>query len=81
VDAYRDPVPAAAPGEVPVPLNIAETTATSGAVLGLVLVLLAQQLGLFALADLWSSLAILIVGLVVGGLVFGALGYLVDRHR
>jgi ABC-type Fe3+-siderophore transport system permease subunit len=62
-------------------MTIVETTASSGAVLGIVFVLLLQQLGLIALSDLWTTLIAFLVGIVVGALIFGIVGELVERNR
>lgn len=62
-------------------MTIVETTASSGAVIGLAFVLLLQQLGLYALSDLWTTLLVVLVGIVIGALVFGIVGELVERNR
>ena len=62
-------------------MTIVETTASSGAVIGLAFVLLLQQLGLYALSDLWTTLVVVLVGVVIGALVFGIVGELVERNR
>ena len=62
-------------------MTIVETTASSGAVIGLAFVLLLQQLGLYALSHLWTTLLVVLVGIVIGALVFGIVGELVERNR
>lgn len=62
-------------------MTIVEATASSGAVIGLAFVLLLQQLGLYALSDLWTTLIIVLVGVVIGALLFGIVGELVERNR
>ncbi|HYA11053.1 MAG TPA: hypothetical protein VEH10_05230 [Thermoplasmata archaeon] len=61
-------------------MRIAQLTAGSGIVLGGVVVLLAQQLGLLPLSQLWPTVYALGLGVFVGGLVFGAVGWAVDRR-
>ena len=61
-------------------MTVATTTAESGMVLGLVVVLLAQQLGLLPLPSLLATIAWVIVGVVVGGVVLGVAGWLADRR-
>ena len=62
-------------------MTIVETTAGSGALLGAVVVLILQQLGLLALADpLWTIVTFL-VAIVFGAIVFGAVGAAVERNR
>jgi len=61
-------------------MTTAETTAASGAVLGAVVVLLAQQLGALPLSEVWPGFLWLFLGALVGGLVFGTVGWLADRH-
>ncbi len=52
-------------------MSAASNAASSGAVLGLVIVFLLQQFGRLALSDVLSSLLYLALGAIVGGLVFG----------
>jgi len=61
-------------------MSVAETTAASGAVLGGVVVLLAQQLGLLALSELVPTVIWFVVGALVGGVVFGVVGWAVERR-
>ncbi len=53
--------------------------AAAGAVLGIVAVLLAQQLGLLSLSDLVMSVVYLVVGIVVGTAICGAIGMALGR--
>jgi hypothetical protein len=56
----------------------------AGAVLGLVFVLLAQQFGYISLSDLGGALTYLLLGIVVGAVVFGLIGMALGRwylHR
>jgi ABC-type Fe3+ transport system permease subunit len=62
-------------------VTIAEVTASSGVVLGIAVVLLFQQLGFLALSNLWIALIAFVVGMVVGALVFGIVGLLVEQNR
>ena len=61
-------------------MTLVETTATSGAVLGVVAVLLLQQLGLLALSDLLTTVITFVVAVVVGALVFAIVGTLAERR-
>ena len=54
--------------------------AISGAVLLIVLVLLAQQFGYVQLSTLPYAIYVLVIPTVVGGLVFGILGGLLGRR-
>jgi hypothetical protein len=60
-------------------MNVAGATTTSGAVLGAVVVLLLQQLGLVALSQLLPTILWLAVGIAVGAVVFGVAGKAADR--
>lgn len=51
-----------------------------GVVFGIVVVLLGQQFGLFELSSLWGSLTDLLLGALVGGLLFGVIGYQLGRR-
>ncbi len=62
-------------------MTIVEATAGSGAVVGLAFVLLLQQLGLYALSDLWTTLIFGLGGVAIGALIFGIVGELVERRR
>lgn len=57
------------------------TLAGSGIVLGLVTVLLAQQLGVLPLSELWPTLLWFGLGIGLGGIVLGEVGALLDRRR
>jgi uncharacterized membrane protein len=61
-------------------MNIAETTAGSGAVLGLVVVILLQQLGLLPLSQLLPAVILFLVAIAVGAVLFGAVGWYADQH-
>lgn len=61
-------------------MNVTEAMATSGALIGVLVVLLVQQLGLVALEGLWGSLLTFLVALCVGALIFGTAGWLADRR-
>jgi len=54
--------------------------AAAGVVLGLVLVLLAQQLGFLGLSDLLPAIEYLVVGAVVGGILFALFGWAMGRR-
>ncbi len=58
--------------------NAAGTMASSGAVLGGVLVLIAQQLGAIPLSEAGPTLLWFLTATVAGGATFGLLGLLVD---
>jgi len=60
-------------------VTIVETTATSGAVLGIVTVLLLQQLGLLALPDLVTTLVAFLIAIVAGAVLFALVGSAVER--
>ena len=60
-------------------MTIVETTATSGAVLGIVTVLLLQQLGLLALPDLVTTLVAFLIAIVAGAVLFALVGSAVER--
>lgn len=53
--------------------------AGSGAVLGVVFVLLGQQLGYYSLSDLLTAILYLVIALILGAAVFGAIGALLGR--
>jgi len=61
-------------------LTTAETTAGSGAVLGGVVVLLAQQFGALPLSEPWPAVLWFLLGALAGGGVFGLVGRLADRR-
>ncbi len=54
--------------------------AAAGVVLGLCLVLLAQQLGYLGLSDLVRGIEYLVVGAVVGGILFALIGWALGRR-
>jgi hypothetical protein len=56
------------------------SAAASGVVLGIVLVLLAQQFGLLGLSDLVHAIEYLVIGAVVGGVVFALIGWALGRR-
>jgi len=61
-------------------MSLATTTAASGAVLGGVTVLLLQQFGLLALSELEPTAIALVVGVLVGGVVLGLVGWAFGRR-
>ena len=61
--------------------SVATTTGGSGAVLGLVTVLLLQQFGLLALSEVLPSSVYFAGAILAGGIVFGAAGYAVQHRR
>jgi hypothetical protein len=60
-------------------VSAASGAASSGAVLGIVLVFLAQQFGLLALTGILSSVLYFAVAAIVGGVVFGVAARLAGR--
>ncbi len=60
-------------------MNVAATTAGSGAVLGGVVVILFQQFGLLSLSELWPGLLWVLLGVLFGGIGFGLVGYYAER--
>jgi len=60
-------------------LTITETTATSGAVLGVVLVLALQQLGALPLSQVWAAVLAFLVAIALGAIIFGTVGALLER--
>jgi hypothetical protein len=54
--------------------------AASGVVLGIVVVLLGQQLGFLSLSDLVPALEYLVIGAVIGGILFGLVGWGLGRR-
>jgi hypothetical protein len=61
-------------------MSAASSAAESGAVVGIAFILLAQQFGYLALADLLTGIEYLIIGAVVGGVLFGLLGWYLGRR-
>lgn len=57
------------------------SAASSGAVLGAVIVFLLQQFGYFSLSGLVDGIVYLIVGLVAGGIVGALIGWAILRRR
>lgn len=62
-------------------MTIVETTATSGAVLGIVVVLLLQQLGVFAFTSLLETLVAFLIAVAAGAILFAAVGSAIDRRH
>ena len=60
-------------------MTIAETTATSGGILGLVVAILLQQLGVLPLSQLWPTMIAALVAVALGAILFGLLGWYVDH--
>jgi hypothetical protein len=54
--------------------------AAAGVVLGIVLVLLAQQLGFLGLSDLVPAIEYLVIAAIVGGLLFAMFGWAMGRR-
>lgn len=61
-------------------MSAASHAAGSGVVIGLVAVLLAQQFGYIELSNFGPSITYLVVGAVVGGILFGLIGWLIGRR-
>ena len=61
-------------------MSLATTTAASGVVLGLVGVLLAQQLGALPLSELGPTVLWCVVAMGLGGIVLGEVGALLERR-
>ena len=53
--------------------------AGSGVVLGIVFVLLAQQLGYLSLSSLVPAIIDLVIGAVIGGVIFALIGWALGR--
>lgn len=49
--------------------------AVSGIVLGIVFVLLGQQLGYFDLSDIATSVEYFVIAMVIGAVIFGVIGW------
>jgi hypothetical protein len=54
--------------------------AAAGVVLGIVAVLMGQQLGYYSLSDLTTALTDLLVGIGIGGILFGLIGAALGRR-
>jgi hypothetical protein len=54
--------------------------AGSGVVLGIVFVLLAQQLAYISLSDLLPAIEYIVIGAVVGGVLFALIGWALGRR-
>jgi ABC-type thiamin/hydroxymethylpyrimidine transport system permease subunit len=53
----------------------------SGAVFGVVVVFLLQQLGYISLSGLEWGIIYLLIGLIVGGILGGLIGWALTRHH
>ena len=60
-------------------MSHASSAASSGAVLGIVLVFLTQQFGWLPLSTLFLSALFLAIGAIVGGVVFGVAAKVAGR--
>jgi NhaP-type Na+/H+ or K+/H+ antiporter len=61
-------------------MSAASRAAGSGVVLGIIAVLLAQQFGYIELSNIGPTVLYLVVGAIVGGVVFGLLGWILGRR-
>jgi hypothetical protein len=61
-------------------MSATSSAASSGVVLGIVLVFLAQQFGLLALTDLATSVLYFAIGAIVLGVVFGVAARVAGRR-
>jgi hypothetical protein len=61
-------------------VSAASSGAASGVVLGIVVVVLAQQLGFLSLSDLVPAIEYLVIGAVIGGVLFGIIGWGLGRR-
>jgi ABC-type Fe3+-siderophore transport system permease subunit len=61
-------------------MSAASYGAESGAVLGIAFVLLAQQFGYLALDPLVAALEYLVIAAIIGGILFGLLGWMLGRR-
>ena len=61
-------------------MTAVSTAASSGAVLGIVLVFLAQQFGVLALTSLLWSIVYFVIAAIVGGVIFGVPARSVGRR-
>lgn len=62
-------------------MTAVSSAASSGAVLGIVIVFLLQQYGLLALNGLLESVLYFVIAAVVGGVAFGAAARAAGRRR
>lgn len=60
-------------------MNLTTSSAGCGAILGLVAVLLAQQLGALPLSEAGPAAVWILLGILLGGVIFGEAGWLVDH--
>jgi len=61
-------------------MSAASSAASSGAVLGIVLVFLLQQFGVLALSDIITSILYFAIAAVVGGVLFGISARMAGRR-
>jgi len=61
-------------------MSAASYGAESGAVIGIAFVLLAQQFGYLALDTLLGAIEYLVIAAIVGGVLFGLLGWALGRR-
>jgi cytochrome c biogenesis protein CcdA len=61
-------------------LSATGSGAAAGVVLGIVLVLLAQQLGFLGLSDLVHAIEYIVIAAVVGGVLFALFGWAMGRR-
>jgi ABC-type Fe3+-siderophore transport system permease subunit len=61
-------------------VSATSSAAGAGVVLGIVFVLLAQQFGYLALNAIVTSLEYLIIAAVIGGVIFGVIGWGLGRR-
>ena len=52
----------------------------SGIVFGIVAVVLGQQFGFYSLSDLGTAIVYLVIGIVIGAVVFGLIGMALGRR-
>ena len=62
-------------------MSAASSAASSGAVLGIVLVFLLQQFGVLALSGIVTSILYFAIGAIVGGVLFGVGARAAGRRR
>jgi hypothetical protein len=61
-------------------VSAASSGAAAGVVLGIVLVLLAQQLGFLGLSDLLPAIEDILIAAVIGGILFGLIGWALGKR-